>query len=151
MTFAALGLAAGYLVLGVLLLSLNLTSLWRWWIKAGAVVITTGFIGYLVAGLPGAVLAAGATFLPCYLITVLAAPHFKKYGKRPALLAFVDGITAAAVGAIAGSVVVLGMRSITDLPTAALAIGTAAVLWKFKKIPEPVIVAVAALIGLAIY
>ena len=45
MTFAALGLAAAYLVLGVLLLSLNLTSLWRWWIKAGAVVVTTGFFG----------------------------------------------------------------------------------------------------------
>jgi len=120
-------------------------------ITPGPVVITTGFIGYLVAGLPGAILAAGATFVPCYLITVTAAPHFKKYGKRPALLAFVDGITAAAVGAIAGSVVVLGTRSITDIPTAVLAIGTAAALWKFKKIPEPIIVAVAALIGLVIF
>jgi hypothetical protein len=45
MTFALLGLVAAYLVLGVLLLSLNLTSLWRWWIKAGAVVVTTGFFG----------------------------------------------------------------------------------------------------------
>jgi len=120
-------------------------------ITPGPVVITTGFIGYLVAGLPGAILAAGATFVPCYLITVIAAPHFKKYGKRPALLAFVDGITAAAVGAIAGSVVVLGTRSITDIPTAALAIGTAAALWKFKNIPEPIIVAAAALIGLVIF
>jgi chromate transporter len=120
-------------------------------ITPGPVVITTGFIGYLVAGLPGAAMAAGATFLPCYLITVIAAPHFKKYGKRPALIAFVDGITAAAVGAIAGSVVVLAQRSITDVPTAALALGTAALLWKFKKIQEPYIVASAALIGLVIY
>ncbi|MBA5687077.1 chromate transporter [Rugamonas apoptosis] len=120
-------------------------------ITPGPVVITTGFIGYLVAGLPGAMLAAGATFVPCYLVTVIAAPHFKKYGKRPALLAFVDGITAAAVGAIAGSVVVLAMRSIVDIPTAALAIVTAGVLLKFKKTPEPLIVAAAALIGLAIY
>ncbi|MCD4486265.1 chromate transporter, partial [Chromobacterium vaccinii] len=115
------------------------------------VVITTGFIGYLVAGLPGACLAALATFLPCYLITVLAAPHFKKHGKRPGLVAFVDGITAAAIGAIAGSVAVLAQRSLTDLPTALLAIAAAALLWKLKKLPEPVIVAGAALLGVALF
>ncbi|MBV8469708.1 MAG: chromate transporter [Burkholderiaceae bacterium] len=120
-------------------------------ITPGPVVITTGFIGYLIAGFPGACVASAATFVPCYLITVLAAPHFKKYGKRPALIAFVHGITAAAIGAIAGSVLVLAMRSITDLITAALAIGTAALLWRFKKLPEPLIVLGAALIGLAVY
>lgn len=120
-------------------------------ITPGPVVITTGFIGYLIAGWQGASLAAAATFLPCYLITVIAAPYFNKYGKLPALVAFVDGITAAAVGAIAGSVVVLAQRSISDLPTALLALGSAALLWKFKKLPEPLIVLGAALIGLAIY
>ena len=120
-------------------------------ITPGPVVITTGFIGYLVAGLPGATLAAAATFMPCYLITIIAAPHLKKYGKRQGLIAFVDGLTAAAVGAIAGSVVVLAQRSITDIPTVLLAVCTTALLWKIKKVPEPVIVAAAALIGLAIY
>ncbi|WP_211467159.1 chromate transporter [Collimonas silvisoli] len=120
-------------------------------ITPGPVVITTGFIGYLISGLPGAILAAVATFIPCYLVTVIAAPYFKKYGKLPALIAFVDGITAAAIGAIAGSVVVLAQRSITDIPTALLALVTAALLWKFKKLPEPVIVIGAALIGIAIY
>ncbi|ERE02448.1 chromate transporter [Pseudogulbenkiania ferrooxidans] len=120
-------------------------------ITPGPVVITTGFIGYLVAGLPGACLAALATFLPCYLITVLAAPHFKKHGKRTGLVAFVDGITAAAIGAIAGSVVVLAQRSLTDLPTVLLAIAAAALLWKLKKLPEPVVVAGAALLGVALF
>ena len=120
-------------------------------ITPGPVVITTGFIGYLVAGLPGASVAAIATFLPCYLITVIAAPYFKKHGKRPGLIAFVEGLTAAAVGAIAGSVIVLAQRSITDMPTGLLALGAAALLWKVKKLPEPVIVAAAALIGLVIY
>ncbi|AVG14669.1 chromate transporter [Chromobacterium vaccinii] len=120
-------------------------------ITPGPVVITTGFIGYLVAGLPGACLAALATFLPCYLITVLAAPHFKRHGKRPGLIAFVDGITAAAIGAIAGSVVVLAQRSLTDLPTVLLAIAAAALLWKLKKLPEPVVVAGAALLGVALF
>lgn len=120
-------------------------------ITPGPVVITTGFIGYLIGGLPGACLAAVATFVPCYLVTVIAAPYFNKYGKLPALIAFVDGITAAAIGAIAGSVVVLAQRSITDIPTALLALVTAALLWKIKKLPEPVIVIGAALIGLAAY
>ncbi|WP_047197790.1 chromate transporter [Caldimonas brevitalea] len=120
-------------------------------ITPGPVVITTGFIGYLVTGFWGAVVAAVATFLPCYLLTVLPAPYFKKHGKRPAIVAFVDGVTAAAVGAIAGAVIVLGQRSITDWVTAALAVGTAVLLWRFKKLPEPVIVLVAALIGLVVH
>jgi len=120
-------------------------------ITPGPVVITTGFIGFLTSGFWGAVVAAAATFLPCYLLTVIPAPYFKKHGKHPGVVAFVDGVTAAAVGAIAGAVVVLGQRSIVDLPTVALFLATAAVLWRFKKLPEPVVVLAAALIGLAVY
>lgn len=120
-------------------------------ITPGPVVITVGFIGYLVAGFPGACVAALATFLPCYLFTVIPAPYFKKYGKLPGIVAFVDGVTAAAIGAIAGSVVVIAKRSIIDVPTALMALATIALLWKFKKLQEPVIVAGAALIGLAIW
>jgi chromate transporter len=120
-------------------------------ITPGPVVITVGFIGYLIAGLSGASVAAIATFLPCYLFTVLPAPYFKKYGKLPSIVAFVDGVTAGAIGAIAGAVIVLGQRSITDIPTALLALATAALLWKFKKLPEPAIVVVAALLGLLLY
>ncbi|MFL6699209.1 MAG: chromate transporter [Vitreoscilla sp.] len=120
-------------------------------ITPGPVVITTAFIGFLVQGFWGAVMAAVGTFVPCWLFTVLPAPWFKKHGKRPGLLAFIDGATAAAIGAIAGSVVVIGQRSITDWLTALLALVTAAVLWKFKKLPEPVIVAAAAAIGLVAF
>ena len=120
-------------------------------ITPGPVVITVGFIGYLVAGLPGACVAALGTFLPCYLFTIVPAPYFKKYGKLPAILAFVDGVTAAAVGAITGAVIVLAKRSIVDVPTALLALATVLLLVKFKKLPEPVIVAGAALLGLALY
>lgn len=120
-------------------------------ITPGPVVVTTGFIGFLVADFWGAVAAALATFLPCYLFTVLPAPYFKKYGKKPGIVAFVDGVTAAAIGSLAGAVVVIGVRSIKDVPTALLALGTAALLWKFKKLPEPIVVAAAALIGLVVY
>ncbi|CAM8619911.1 2A51, chromate transporter, chromate ion transporter (CHR) family [Comamonadaceae bacterium] len=120
-------------------------------ITPGPVVITVGFIGYLVAGFPGACVAALATFLPCYLFTVIPAPYFKKYGKLPAIVAFVDGVTAAAVGAITGSVIVIAKRSIVDIPTALMALATIAILWKYKKLQEPVVVASAALIGLLLY
>jgi chromate transporter len=117
-------------------------------ITPGPVVITVGFIGYLVAGLPGACVAALGTFLPCYLFTVLPAPYFKKYGKLPGVVAFVNGITAAAVGAITGSVIVIAKRSLIDVPTVLLALGTVLLLLRFKKLQEPVIVVGAAAIGL---
>ena len=117
-------------------------------ITPGPVVITVGFIGYLVAGFAGAAVAAAATFLPCYLFTIVPAPYFRKHGKRPAIVAFVDGVTAAAIGTITGAVVVLGKRSIVDLPTLAIALVTVVLLWKAKKLPEPLIVAAAAMVGL---
>lgn len=120
-------------------------------ITPGPVVITVGFIGYLVCGFPGACVAALATFLPCYLLTILPAPYFKKHGKRPAIVAFVDGATAAAVGTIAGAVVVLGRRSVIDIPTLLLALAAAFVLYRFKKVPEPVVIVVAASVGLLVH
>ncbi len=126
-------------------------------ITPGPVVITVGFIGYLVDGLTGATLAAAATFLPCYLFTILPAPYFKKYGSRPGIASFVEGITAAAIGAIAGSVIVLARRTILDeswqleWPKVLILLATLGLLIRAKKIPEPVIVLAAALVGLVIY
>ncbi len=119
-------------------------------ITPGPVVITVGFIGYLVAGIPGACVAALATFLPCYIFTVLPAPYFKKYGKHPAIKAFVDGVTAAAIGAIAGAVIVLAKRNLTDIPTILIAITTALILFKLKKLPEPFVILAASLIGIVL-
>lgn len=119
-------------------------------ITPGPVVITVGFIGYLVAGVPGACVAALATFLPCYLFTIIPAPYFKKYGKHPGIKAFVNGVTAAAIGAIAGAVCVLGKRQLTDIVSIALAAITIVVLLRFKKIQEPFVILVAAMLGLLI-
>lgn len=113
----------------------------------GPVVITTGFIGYLIAGLAGASVAAFATFLPAYLLTILPAPYFRKYGRRSDVVAFVQGVTTAAIGAISGAVIVLGRRSITDLTTMLIALLAVALLLKWR-IPEPLLVACAAVAGL---
>lgn len=117
-------------------------------ITPGPVVITVGFIGYLVAGFPGASVAALATFLPCYLFTVLPAPYFHKYGKHPSIKAFVDGITAAVVGALAGSVIVIATRTVKNIPTAVIVLLTIVALIKIKKVKEPYIILAAAVIGL---
>ncbi|MFD2572068.1 chromate transporter [Spirosoma soli] len=119
-------------------------------ITPGPVVITVGFIGYLVEGFPGACVAALGTFLPCYLLTVLPAPYFRRYGKLPALKAFVEGVTAAAVGAIAGAVVILGLRSLTDGFAIGLALLSGLLLWRFKKLPEPYLILGAAVLGVLI-
>jgi chromate transporter len=125
-------------------------------ITPGPVVITVAFIGYLIAGLSGASVAAVATFLPCYFFTILPAPYFRKYGKRPGIVAFVDGVTAAAIGAISGAVVVLGQRMIVDegwpdMFKVGLMLVALAVYASGRKIPEPLIVLAAALIGLVVY
>ena len=119
-------------------------------ITPGPVVITVGFIGYLVAGFPGATVAAVATFLPCYLLTVLPAPYFKRIAKNQSVKAFVDGITAAVVGALVGAVIVIGSRSILDIPTALIAVAAVLCLLYSKKIQEPYLILAAAILGIII-
>jgi chromate transporter len=119
-------------------------------ITPGPVVITVGFIGYLVAGFPGACVAALATFSPCYLFTVTLAPSFKKIAKNTSIKAFVEGITASVIGALVGSVIIIGLRSIVDISTALIAIAAVLALLYVKKIQEPYIMGVAAIIGIVI-
>jgi chromate transporter len=119
-------------------------------ITPGPVVITVAFIGFLVAGLAGSIMAAIGIFLPVYLFTIIPAPWFKRHRNNPQLKAFVDGATAAATGAITGAVIVLGARAITDLPTAVIALISLGVLWRYK-ISEPIIVTISGLIGLILW
>jgi len=118
-------------------------------ITPGPVVITVAFIGFLVAGFPGASLAAIGIFLPVWVLTVIPAPWFVRHRNNPQLRAFSDGATAAASGAIAGAVVVLGQRAIVDVPTAAIVLASLGLLWRFK-LPEPLLVVAAGAIGIVL-
>jgi chromate transporter len=123
-------------------------------ITPGPVVITVGFVGYLVAGPAGGAIAALAVFLPCYLLVIFLAPYYRHFAKNAQIQAFVKGITATVIGAIAGAAVVIGRRAIiphppeVDLPAAIIAVAALAVLLWGKKVPEPLVILAAGAIGL---
>jgi chromate transporter len=119
-------------------------------ITPGPVVITVAFIGYLVAGLAGATVAAIGVFLPVYLFVVVPYPWFDRFSDNPQVKAFVRGVTAAATGAIAGACYVLGRRAVFDLPTLVIAALALAVLSRFR-IPEPVVIVAAGLAGIVLF
>ena len=119
-------------------------------ITPGPVVITSGFIGYLVAGPLGAFAATLAAFLPPYLLVVFAAPYYRRFAKNRQVKAFVQGVTAAAVGAIAGAAIILSKRAVMDLPTILIAAVSLLVLLRFKKIPEPLIILGSGIVGMTV-
>ena len=118
-------------------------------ITPGPVVITVAFIGYLVGGPVAMTVAAVAVFLPVYLFVVLPAPYFRRYRDQPIIKGFVDGVSAAATGAIAGAAYVLATRAVIDWLTAALALIAFGVLARWK-ISELWIIGAAALTGLLV-
>jgi chromate transporter len=110
-------------------------------------VIPVAFIGDLPAGTAGANVAAIGIFLPVYPSPNVPAPWFRHHRENPQLQAFAAGATAAASGAIAGAVVVLGQRAIYDFPTAAIGLIGLVLLWRFR-LQEPLLVAAAGIAGL---
>lgn len=119
-------------------------------ITPGPIVITSGFIGYLVAGPIGACAAAVAVFLPPYLLVIFVAPYYRRFAQNRQVKAFVQGVTAAAVGAIAGAAVILTRRAVVDVPTLLIALIAFAVLFAFKKVPEPVVIVAAGIVGVVL-
>jgi chromate transporter len=120
-------------------------------ITPGPVVITAAFIGYLVAGPAGALVATLAIFTPIYLGVVVPGRWFIRHRDNAQIKAFVTGATAAAGGALCGAVVVLTRQAVTDWITAAIAVVTLALLLRFKKMPEPYVVAVAGTLGILLH
>jgi len=119
-------------------------------ITPGQVVITATFIGYLVGGLPGALVATIGIFLPIYLGVILPGRWFIRHRINPQIQAFVKGTTAAAAGAIAGATVVLTRQAVVDIKTAAIALISLALLWHFK-VKEPLLVLAAGAAGLILH
>ena len=127
-------------------------------ITPGPVVITAAFVGFIVAGLPGAMVASLAVFLPAYLLVVLPGRWFLRYKDAPAVRAFVAGVSAAAAGAIVAASVILGQQAIRDVTGVVIGLATLAALlairrWKppvIERLAEPLVVAVAGIVGLVL-
>jgi chromate transporter len=121
-------------------------------ISPGPVVIMGTFAGYLVAGVAGAVVATVALFTPTYLFVVVPGRLFRRFERHPRLQGFVKGATAAAAGAIAGAAIVIGRQTIHGWLAAAIGVvALASLLQKRMKVPEPALVAAAAVAGLALH
>ena len=120
-------------------------------ITPGPVVITAGFVGYLVAGVVGGVLATVAVFAPPFVIVIAGAPFYHRFAKNPHVKAFVQGVTAAAVGAISGAAIVLGRRALIDIPTVLIALTVVTILFVTKRIPEPILILAAGAAGVLLY
>jgi chromate transporter len=118
-------------------------------ITPGPVVITVAFIGYLVAGPAGMIAATLGVFLPVYLFVIVPAPYFRRHRSQPMVKAFVEGVSAAATGAIAGAAYVLATRALVDIWTMGIAAVTLAVLSRWK-LSELWLIGAAAILGLAI-
>jgi len=119
-------------------------------ITPGPVVITAVFVGYLVAGLAGAIVAGVGVFLPPFLMVVLFAPTIMRYRKHPAVQGFTKGATSAAAGAIVGAAGVIATQVIVDAPTIVIFAVSFLILWRFS-VAEPLLVAASALVGSALF
>jgi chromate transporter len=116
-------------------------------LSPGPVVITATFVGYLVAGFWGSLVATVGIFLPSFLLILFVAPILTRHRNNLIVQGFVKGAYAAAIGTILGACVLLGKIAIGDWLTALIALGSLVVLFK-SKVSNPLLVAVTAVIGL---
>jgi chromate transporter len=116
-------------------------------ISPGPVVITATFVGYLVAGFWGATLSTIGIFFPSFLFVLIIAPILIRHRAQPDVQGFVKGAYAAAIGTILGASVLLGRIAIGDWLTAAVALGSLVVLFRWK-VSNPMLVAPTAAIGI---
>ena len=85
------------------------------------------------------------------VIVIVAAPYYRRFAGNAHVKAFVQGVTAAAVGAIAGAVVILARRSLIDWVTVAIALAVLAAQLKLRTVPEPALIVLAGIIGLVVH
>ncbi|MGH6684042.1 MAG: chromate efflux transporter [Pseudolabrys sp.] len=116
-------------------------------ISPGPVVITATFVGYLVAGFWGSLVATVGIFLPSFILVLVAAPLLARHRANPNVQGFVKGAYAAAIGTILGACVLLGKIAIGDWLTALIGVASLAILFRWK-VSNPLLIAATAAIGL---
>jgi chromate transporter len=117
-------------------------------VTPGPLFTTATFVGYVLAGVPGAVIATAAIFLPAFLFVAIIGPFADRLRKRPLTAALLDGVNAAAIGLMATVSVQLGASALVDPLTIALAVAAgASLMW--LPLSSVLLVAIGGVIGLA--
>jgi chromate transporter len=117
-------------------------------VTPGPLFTTATFLGYLLGGLPGAMVATAAIFLPSFVLVAALEPVIGRVRRSPWAGAALDGVTVAALGLMAGVAIDLGRTAITDPLTAAIALATLLVLLRWRPNPLWLVLAGAA-VGVA--
>ena len=117
-------------------------------ISPGPVVITATFVGYLLAGLPGALAATAGIFAPPILFVILATPLLLRYRAHPRLRGFIRGVSTAVVGVLVGTTWLVGRTAIVDLTTLTISVVAVAIVVFAKRVPEPLVIAAGGIAGL---
>jgi len=117
-------------------------------VTPGPVFTTATFLGYLVAGLPGAVVATVAIFLPSFVFVGLLTRLTDWLRSRAWTSALLDGLNATALALMAGVALQLGRTALVDVLTVALALGTLVLLWR-TRLNSAWLIAAGAAVGVA--
>jgi chromate transporter len=117
-------------------------------VTPGPLFTTATFIGYVLAGVPGAVIATTAIFLPAFVFVALLGPVADRVRDRPLTAALLDGVNAAAIGLMAAVSMQLGASAIRDWVTVAIALSAGAALLS-GRVPSVLLVVAGGAIGLA--
>jgi chromate transporter len=116
-------------------------------ISPGPVVITATFVGYLVAGFWGSLVATVGIFLPSFVLVLVAAPILRRHRSNRNVQGFIKGAYAAAIGTILGACVLLGRIAIGDWFTVLIALVAVVILFRWK-VSNPLLMAATAVAGL---
>lgn len=112
----------------------------------GPVFTTATFIGYVIAGFPGAIAATIGIFLPSFLLVGFVFPWFEKLRKNPILSIVLDGVNVASIALMAAVTIKLGIATIVSWQSAIIFFVSAGLLIK-SKINSTWLILVGAIIG----
>jgi len=134
---------SGYVLLAFL--QADLVAHWHWLtttqlldavavgqVTPGPVFTTATFIGYLLAGLPGALIATAGIFLPSFIFVAASSPLIPRLRKSAVAGAFLDGVIIASLALMTSVTWSLGRDAIIDVPTALLALASVVLLVRFR-------------------
>ncbi len=119
-------------------------------VTPGPLFTTATFIGYLVGGWWGAVVATVGIFLPAFVFVAISGPIVPKLRRSAVAGAALDGVVIASLALMAGVTWQLGREAIVDGWTGVVAVGASGVSWRFRTLNPAWLVLVGGVVGVAV-